>query len=70
MPFQFHSEILATEPNWRNYRQIPQTQLPYQWRNWLLDRGSLTQRLISASKGDFRVELLNLGWQRPSISEA
>lgn len=38
-------------------------------RDWLLDAGSLTQRLISASDNHFRVQLLCHHWQRPLPSE-
>ena len=35
----------------------------------LLDTGSLTRRLIRASAGHFRVNVINQGWQLPSFSE-
>jgi chorismate lyase len=40
------------------------------WRSWLLDQGSLTQRLINASNGAFQVRKLRQGWQQPTCSEA
>ncbi|NVK41244.1 MAG: chorismate lyase [Oceanospirillaceae bacterium] len=43
---------------------------PAPWRSWLLDNGSLTQRLVSASRGRFHVEVLRQGFYRPSRSEA
>jgi chorismate--pyruvate lyase len=36
----------------------------------LFDKGSLTQRLIEASHGDFRVQVLEQGWGTPRLSEA
>jgi chorismate lyase len=39
-------------------------------RGWLLDRGSLTQRLIDASNDAFRVEVLNQRMALPLLSEA
>ena len=39
-------------------------------RRWLVDKGSLTQRLIDHSDGDFRVSLRRQGWFRPRFSEA
>ena len=36
----------------------------------LLDRGSLTARLIKASDGDFKVQLLEQSWQRPYLNES
>jgi chorismate--pyruvate lyase len=35
----------------------------------LLDKGSLTARLVRASKGEFKVKVLYQGWQRPRRSE-
>ncbi len=37
---------------------------------WLLDAGSLTQRLRHACAGRFRVRVLSQGWTRPSRDEA
>lgn len=55
---------------WRSYRRVPSIRLPRPWRHWLLEKGSLTQRLIDASDGDFRVELVFQGWSHPRRSEA
>lgn len=55
---------------WRALTRPSQLAAPQPWRNWLLDRGSLTQRLISASHGRFRVRLLSLRHGRPTRSEA
>ncbi len=52
---------------WRSYRRSPCAALPSQW---LLDRGSLTARLVALSAGDFRVEVVAQGWQRPHLEEA
>lgn len=35
-----------------------------------MDQGSLTQRLIKASRGQFQVRKLTQDWQRPTCSEA
>lgn len=43
--------------------------VPKQWRGWLGDTGSLTQRLIDASHGDFRVQVLNQGFGLARLSE-
>lgn len=39
------------------------------WRDWLMDRRSLTERLLDASDGQFKVQVLNQSLQRPSLSE-
>lgn len=44
--------------------------MPMALRSWLLDRGSLTQRLIDASGGAFRVDVLNQRMAYPRLSEA
>ncbi len=54
---------------WRPQSQILKSQLPFPWRPWLLDRGSLTQRLQKRYPGTFRVKLLHQGWGRPTPSE-
>tara|TARA_R110001592_G_scaffold363348_1_gene684684 strand:+ start:6475 stop:6996 length:522 start_codon:yes stop_codon:yes gene_type:complete len=54
---------------WRNYRRVPVVKLPYQQRSWVLDRGSLTKRLIHASKGDFKVKISRQLWALPNLDE-
>ena len=54
---------------WRSYRRVPVAKLPYQQRHWVLDRGSLTKRLIRASQGDFKVEISRQVWALPSLDE-
>ncbi len=65
---------LLTQPNfdtrWSSLRRPSMTQAPQVWRSWLTDSGSLTKRLIELSDGDFRVEVVRQGWQRPTRSEA
>lgn len=56
--------------HWHHYQRNPLIQIDPLWRSWLLDRGSLTQRLISASNGHFRVRKLQQSWQYPTPSEA
>ncbi len=55
---------------WRSYRRPPSVRVPRRWRDWLLNPGSLTQRLISLSAGDFRVDVVYQGWSKPTLSEA
>ena len=57
------------EPSWQDYRHFNTVQLPRETRGWLLDQGSLTQRLIKASGGQFKVQVLSQSWQRPRLSE-
>ena len=54
---------------WRALRRPTQLQAPLQWRDWLLDPGSLTKRLIQLSKGHFRVEVLRQRWAIPTARE-
>jgi len=58
------------EPSWRSYTRTPVATTPGALRSWLLDRGSLTQRLIDASSGKFQVEVLNQRMELPLLSEA
>jgi chorismate--pyruvate lyase len=55
---------------WRSYRRVPSVRLPRRWRSWLLEKGSLTRRLVAASGGEFAVEVRYQGWSHPSLSEA
>ena len=55
---------------WYTLRRPACTDAPLHWRKWLLDPGSLTQRLVNASQGNFRVEVIRQGWYHPTRSEA
>ncbi len=61
---------MLTFIHWQDFRRLNQQQLPYSVRPWLLDRRSLTARLMAASGGDFRVERISQGWQVPTLDEA
>lgn len=54
---------------WRAYRKVPSSVLPREWRDWVLDRGSLTKRLIDASNGNFAVRVLDQHWDHPEPHE-
>jgi chorismate--pyruvate lyase len=56
------------DPHWQavNYRHH---QLPKHVQHWLLDQGSLTQKLIDQSDGKLKVEVLHQGIQRARLSE-
>lgn len=47
---------------WNDFRHAPGVLLPRDWRNWLLTPGSLTKRLIQATGGDFRIQVLKHEW--------
>jgi chorismate--pyruvate lyase len=49
----------AMEPTWRSSYRLNRAQLPEQWRDWLLDRSSLTLRLQHACSGKFSVEVVS-----------
>ncbi|HET8711984.1 MAG TPA: chorismate lyase [Spongiibacteraceae bacterium] len=61
---------LARALHWSAARQHLATEIPTQLRPWLLAEGSLTQHLVAASAGTFRVERVMQEWQRPTLSEA
>lgn len=56
--------------HWRSYKRVPGIGLDPFWRSWLLDRGSLTERLVRATEGNFFVRVIQQGWLRPHLSEA
>lgn len=55
---------------WYTLRRPAAPDAPNIWRKWLLDRGSLTQHLLQASNGDFKVEVVRQLWAQPTRSEA
>lgn len=55
--------------DWRPLREFLCPKVPTATRAWLLDTGSLTQRLVDCSQHNFRVQLLSHHWQRPLPSE-
>jgi len=62
--------LSANSPqHWSLPRRLSQTP-PALLSPWLLDRGSLTARLIQASNNRFRVELLQQSWRSPRQDES
>ena len=57
------------ELNWQNYHRVPNLVLSQQWRDWVLDRGSLTQRLINYSADNFSVKVLQQSTAIPVNNE-
>lgn len=58
------------EARWIPAKRLRQAMIPAQLKHWLLDRGSLTQRIIEACDGQFQVELREQSWQRPLLTES
>ncbi|MFC1603318.1 chorismate--pyruvate lyase family protein [Pseudomonadota bacterium] len=58
------------EPNWGGWQVHRSAGVPIGMEDWLLDRGSLTNRLVRASDGAFRVRVVHQGWGRPLYSES
>lgn len=59
----------SQDPSWQILTNIVRRHLPAEQLENLLDTGSLTQRLLRASDGDFAVERIVEAWQRPNFSE-
>ena len=57
----------AEAPPWRDAQALRES-LPTEVSPWLLDDGSLTQRLIDTGR-DFSVERLTQGWEPPACNE-
>lgn len=57
---------------WLKLSPMPRTLLPEPWRNWVLDSGSLTQRLKNLTNDPkaFSVQLNRIEFTRASLSEA
>jgi len=54
---------------WRDLGMVAPNIVPSFWRDWLFDTGSLTRRLLDASRGQLQVEVLSQKLQLPSLSE-
>ncbi len=50
-------------------RSFNRAELPGGAAHWLLNEGSLTDQLVNAAGGNFRVQRLRQGWQQPLLSE-
>lgn len=61
---------MSLNDRWHAFRRVPSFYLPTEWRSWVLDRGSLTQRLIQASNGEFSVRVIRQQWLQPKRDEA
>jgi len=55
---------------WKDYHRLPSTMLSNGKREWLLDPGSLTARLIKASNNQFAVNVLAQQWSYATLSES
>lgn len=69
-PRNHNAAALARALRWRDAQHYLISDIPALLRPWLLADGSLTQLLIAASAGEFRVERVMQEWQRPTLSEA
>ena len=59
----------AKEPDWYPANGYHLRRAPEHLRFWLSDPDSLTARLLAASDGDFRVQVLCQGWRRVMSNE-
>jgi len=66
---KFSNFRLHREPSWRSLLSRSDRSVPKQWRDWLLDTGSLTQRLIDASDNRLTVQILNQRIDTPRFTE-
>ena len=57
------------EPMWLQANRYTQTHLNRYHRYWLVDEGSLTNRLIKVANSSFRIQPLTQSWQVPLPSE-
>jgi chorismate--pyruvate lyase len=56
--------------HWAVHSRWLRSRVPAAVRSWLLEAGSLTDRLRMSCKGCFSVRVLDEGWQRPRVDEA
>lgn len=58
------------EPVWGSRRRLSTAAIPSGVLRWLMDPASLTQRIVNACSGRFRVKVISQGWRRPMVNEA
>ncbi|MGD8589287.1 MAG: chorismate lyase [Chromatiales bacterium] len=64
------AEKSIIEPHWLEWSRHRFAAIPSGYRDWLLDEGSLTRRvMLACADRQFRVRLLHQGWLRPLYSE-
>ena len=69
MTVSLNSSRLRREPRWDSCASVRRAELPPVIGDYLLDRGSLTQRLRAACTGAFQVRLLRQRWAKPAPGE-
>jgi chorismate--pyruvate lyase len=57
-------------PRWSTHRRWTHGRVPRHLVRWLLDSGSLTDRLKRSCCGRFEVRIIGEGWRRPRLDEA
>jgi len=62
--------LYRPETVWIPEARFARSQAPVNILHWLLDRASLTRRIIDACDGQFRVKVLSQQWRRPMSNEA
>ena len=67
-PVHFLDKVNFLDQQWYSQNTLPWS-IPAAWKHWLLDKGSLTQRLKSAYPGAFEVKVLHHDWGRPTADE-
>ena len=70
MPINLVHNQPAYPLRWQAFARAMSCRIPRQWHAILHDKGSLTQRLINASNGDFKVRVVRNSPGTPSPSEA
>jgi chorismate--pyruvate lyase len=58
-----------TMQSWQGLAPMPRSVVDKPWRNWLLDKGSLTQNVKNLAPGRFSLTLLDRRFAMPSLSE-
>ncbi len=61
---------LVSESVWYSEHHPTVKAIPCEWQQWLLDKHSLTERLIDYSKDNFKVKVLSQRWEKPLPHEA
>jgi chorismate--pyruvate lyase len=69
MPPMPESSYFRRAAMWRPASRISRAAIPEHYRSWLLDTSSLTQRVMAACRGRFRVQVLSQAWHRPLVDE-
>jgi chorismate--pyruvate lyase len=69
-PLTTRSQLFSRAPDWFELGSSQRSRIPEGLHSWLFEAGSLTRRVRSLCRGEFRVRVLRQSWLRPFADES